>query len=250
MGRYNSSIYRVTPFLESIKGDLNKINKFLSKFGVKVETLPLNYLYGDNEKLLKPTKSHLLKLIDYFSKTEGITVPSMNKDRELLLLGNKEERELKRREAIQLLEDNYDNLSSTSRDWYIFEGFTHPDIFIEGEDYILIGEGKWTEPHITTNTTNLEKRNQMVRHIQAAKNSFNKKIYAFYLVDENCGYLNDLTQDAFKKQLKEETIEIDEKEQKEIADSFVGYITWQEINKMFPIIKFLSKEEIDKKNIH
>ena len=247
MGKYNSSTYRVAPFIESIKNDLDKINRFLSKFGIEVKTLPFSYLYGDNEKMLKPTKAHLLKLIDYFSKTEGTIVPSMNKDRELLLLGNKEERESKKREAKQLLEDNYDNLSATCRDWYIFEGFTHPDVFIEGEDYVLIGEGKWTESHITINTTNLEKRNQMIRHIQAAKNSFNKKIYAFYLVDENCGYLDDLTQDAFKKQLTEETIKIEEKEQKEIAESFVGYITWQEISRMFPTIKFLSKEEIDQK---
>lgn len=247
MGKYNSSTYRVAPFVKEIQGDLSKINQFLEKFNVKIDSLPTCYLYGDNEKLLKPAKQHLLKLIEYFSKTEGVVVPTMNKDRELLLLGSKKERETKKREATRLLDENYDKLSSTCKDWYIFEGFTHPDLFIEGEDYILIGEGKWTESHITTSTTNLPKRNQMARHIQAARNNFNKRIYAFYLVDEKCGYLGDLTPDAFRKQLAEETISIDEAEKEVLIESFVGYITWQEINKIFPDIKFLTKEEIDKK---
>lgn len=74
------------------------------------------------------------------------------------------------RAALAELEESYDALASTNRAWYVFEGFTNPDIFIEGDDYIIVCEGKWTEPHITTKTTNLaadnEYRNQMVRHIQ------------------------------------------------------------------------------------
>lgn len=245
MGKYNSSTYRVKPFVENVENDLNKINKFLSWFNIKVNSLPTCYLYGDNEKLLKPSKKHLLKIIEYFSKTKGLTVPTMNEDRKAFLLGSSEERKHKKEEAIRFIEGNYDKITSRSAEWCIFEGYTHPDLFIEADDYVLIGEGKWTESHITTSTTNLPKRNQMIRHIQAAINCFKKKIYAFYLVDKESGYLNDLTIDAFKSQLKEETIELDEIEQIQMANCFVGYITWQDINLLFPEITFLSKKEID-----
>ena len=36
------------------------------------------------------------------------------------------------RAALAELEENYDALASTGRAWYVFEGFTNPDIFIQG----------------------------------------------------------------------------------------------------------------------
>lgn len=246
MGKYNSSTYRVTPFLDFIRGDLERINTFLSIFGIRIASLPLEYFYGENEKTLKPTKQHLTNIVVHFSGTEGVKVPTMTEDRKALLLGDAVTRKDKADEAIRLLNESYAVITPDSKDWFIFEGFTHPDIFVLGEDYVLIGEGKWTEPHITTKTSNLNYRNQMARHIQAALNAYpGKRIISFYLVDAGCGYLSDLTNDAFKKQLDEETIPIPEKEKEAIANCFAGYATWQEIGKLFPEIRFLSKAEID-----
>lgn len=59
--------------------------------------------------------------------------------------------------ALSEIEKNYDNLPS--RAWCIFEGYSYPDLYIEGKDYIVICEGKWTEPHITTETTYLNDKN-------------------------------------------------------------------------------------------
>ena len=157
-----------------------------------------------------------------------------------------EDREKTRIEAQSLLETNYSN-NPLPRAWYIFEGCTNPDIYIEGDDYVIICEGKWTEPHITTKTSHLcdeyEHRSQMIRHIQGALNSTNKKVYAFYIVDADCGYTNDLTLDALKKQLKDETIKPDNIEQ--IIGAFYGYVTWQQIEKAIPTIRFHSKNDID-----
>lgn len=130
------------------------------------------------------------------------------------------------------------------------EGFTNPDIFIEGDDYVIVCEGKWTEPHITTKTTNLaadnEYRNQMVRHIQGALNYTNKKVYAFYIVDKNCGYEADLSTDAFAAQPEQETIKIPEYEKAQIIDAFCGYTARQDIKNLIPFVDFKSKEEIGK----
>lgn len=252
MGKYNSSTYRVCPLMEHISGNLDRINRLLSVFGINVNSLPLEYCYGDDEKLLKPSLNHLLGLIQYLGKTKNHKENDVSKDRAALFYGTEDERKEKTEEAVSTISKKYSRLSPSSRGWYIFEGYTHPDIFIEGEDYIIIGEGKWTENHITVETTHLltannEYRNQMIRHIQAAINYSNKKVYAFYLVDKDCGYLGDLTKDEFKKQLSMETVKLSEKDKKGIEESFYGYITWQDINDLFPEIKFLSKEEIDKK---
>lgn len=249
MGKYNSSTYRVTPLMEHIEGNLERINKFLSLVGLKVNSLPYEYFYGEDEKLLKPTKEHLIELVEYISKRDNSKIETTNKNREVLYHASKEERANKKDEAIKLINKRYAGLPSTTRAWYIFEGFTHPDIFIEGEDYILIGEGKWTENHITTETTHLktsnkEYRNQMIRHIQGAINYSNKPVYAFYLVDEKCGYLNDLTKESFEEQLEKETIKLSNEDKKKLLDAFKGYATWQDIKKAFPNLEFLEKKDI------
>ncbi len=256
MGKYNSSQYRVVPLVESIKENQENFNAFLSmvhcKKGIPVLACPIGesfYYYGKNEKQLKPTKKHLIALVQYIAKRRGYKSGTYAGRRADLLGENGEERqEDAQTEAIRLINENYD-ASVLPKEWYIFEGNTNPDIYIEGENYIIVCEGKWTEPHITTKTTHLnaedEYRNQMVRHIQATLNSTDKKVYAFYIVDASCGYLEDLTEDAFIEQLDCETIKLSSIEKGEIASAFYGYTTWQEVERALQGLKFLTKKEID-----
>ena len=135
--------------------------------------------------------------------------------------------------------------------WQYLSNASDPvHIYIEGDDYIIICEGKWTESHITTKTTHLhddnEFRNQMIRHIQGALNFSNKKVYAFYIVDADCGYTSDLTLEALKKQLELETIQPTNKEQ--ILRAFYGYTTWQNLRKVIPTLQFYSKADIEAMN--
>ena len=253
MGKYNSSTYRVTPLMKYIENDLNRINKFLSIFNLSVDSLPTEYFYGDEEKLLKPTFEHLKNLIIYLGSTNNHIEKDVSEDRKKLFYGSTEERNKKASEAINELRKSYDKMTPFTKKWFILEGYTHPDVFIEGKDYILIGEGKWTEDEITTHTEHLlelngEYRNQMIRHIQAALNYSSKKVYAFYLVDKECGYLDELTKEAFFNQLSKETVALPDNEKKKISEAFYGYTTWQDLKAIFPQIEFLSKEEIDKIN--
>ena len=250
MGKYDSSKYRVKPLMEYINKDKDKLNTILELVNIpKVENIDACF-YGDNEKKIKPTKEFLIGLINYVRTINSDILPDI-KSRKELYHGNDEERNRKTIEAIKLIEQNYDNLKNGSK-WYILEGFTHPDIFIEGDNYVIIVEGKWTEKGITTYTTNLKKerneyRSQMVRHIQAALNyakDTNKKVYAFYIVDKECNYIDDLTKSAFEKQIEKETIKVANKE--EIKDAFYGYTTWQDIENAIKDINFLDKKEIDK----
>ena len=213
MGKYDSSKYRITPLLELISNNSECFDKFADALGIHSLTSPYCYCYGENEKQLKPSKDHLSRLIDYIAIKDFSGFNITNPYRRQLCLGSPDKREKARIDAKRLLEQQYNSLLPSSRCWFVFEGFTNPDIYIEGSDYILIGEGKWTEAHITTETTNLrtkdgEYRNQMVRHIQGAQNVSSKQIFAFYIVDADCSYIQDLTPSAFTKQLDLETIKL------------------------------------------
>ncbi len=250
MGKYNSSERRIKPLMNAIEDNPQNFEKFLSVIGLSGLGTPKEYCYADNqsgkkEKALKPTKNHLLGLIEYLFDKKADNYHVSGKNRVDLLNGEEEAK----KSAISEIEKNYEELPGKA--WYIFEGHTYPDLYIEGDDYIIVCEGKWTESHITTETTYLkadngEYRNQMVRHIQGALNqNKNKKIYAFYIVDENCGYLDQLTKEAFEKQVDKETISLGYNEKNDVISSYCGYTTWQELAKVIDV-KFLTKDEIDK----
>ena len=256
MGRYNSSVYRVRPLMQVVEKDITAFHKLLSLVGIAPLGIPNIYLYdgeGCTEKQLKPSKRHLAALISYMAEKDHTGVSVANTRRRQLFFPDPSmpnSRAAACRAALAELEKSYDALASTNRAWYVFEGFTNPDIFIEGDDYVIVCEGKWTESHITTKTTNLaadnEYRNQMVRHIQGALNATKKKVYAFYIVDAECGYTTDLTKAALAQQLDMETIKIPAAEKAQIMEAFCGYTTWQDIPKVIPNVDFKKKEEIGK----
>ena len=241
--------------MDAIKNNQGKFDRFLKT--VKGRNVPSNIkcpaedsacFYGDKEKQLKPTKEHLKKLVDHIAKNDYTKKKSTNGNR-MALYGQSETKtkEEAKDEALKLIDQVYDN-DTLPKAWYIFEGPTNPDIFIECDEYVIVCEGKWTEPHITTKTTHLnqehEKRNQMIRHIQGALNYTNKKIIAFYIVDENCSYKNDLECEAFESHLNKETIKLSDEEKERIRSSFYGYTIWQRLETELGI-KFKTKEEID-----
>lgn len=253
MGKYNSSVYRVRPLMEIIEKDYDAFLKLLAMLNIPALGYPHTYQYdGENcsEKLLKPSKRHLSALIAYMA-TKDHTSDVKHEKRKALFFPDPEHpngRAEACMEALVSLENVYDSLSPRDRHWFLFEGFTHPDIFIEGEDYVIVCEGKWTEPNITTKTTHLsaegESRNQMIRHIQGALNDSDKKVYAFYIVEEGCGYEKDLSKERLAEQLETETVKIPTSEKVKILESFYGYTTWNAIESQINGVKFKSKEDI------
>ena len=251
MGRYNSSIYRVRPLMEYLENNYDAFLSILSL--VRIDSLgkPLIYRYDGvscTEMQLKPTKQHLLALISLMATKQHGKVNVKGKNRLELFFGEPNVRQSTCEKAKSGLEAKYDTLTAQDRPWYIFEGYTNPDIFIEGDDYVIVCEGKWTEPHITTTTTYLssvgEYRYQMIRHIQGALNYTNKNVYAFYIVDAECGYTEDLNKESFDRQLELETIQPEGIEKGKISNSFYGYTTWQAIQEKLPQIVFQSKNDI------
>lgn len=245
MGKYNSSEYRVKPLMTWIKDNEDNFGKFIKLIADLDLKKPdsEDFYYADKsekkkEKGLLPTKKHLIELVKYLFEN-GKSLKSDIPIRQKLFNGKDEDiKQL----AIQEIENNYPK--KCSRTWYIFEGPTYPDFYIEGDGYVIIGEGKWTEPHLTNETTFLhitdegKGRNQMIRHIQGAinANKENTKIIAFYIVDEKREYYQKLAskkeeEKRFSEQVDKEIISIDDDEKEKIVSAYYGMITWQDIEK-------------------
>lgn len=251
MGKYNSSVYRVRPLMEEVRKDHQNFLRLLSLVDIGPLSTPERYRYDGadgGEMQLKPAKTHLLALIDYLAAKVHTHRAVTGADRNALFFGDKAKRALAAQKAKAELNAHYGELTPASRPWYLFEGFTNPDIFIEGKDYVIVCEGKWTEPHLTTTTTYLSGdgayRSQMVRHIQGALNYSGKKVYAFYIVDAECGYTEELSKANFCAQLEQETIPLDAEQKKSIIASYHGYTTWQDIKEKLPGVLFREKSEI------
>jgi hypothetical protein len=239
--------------MQVVEKDITAFHKLLSLVDIAPLGVPNIYLYdGEDcaEKQLKPSKRHMSALIAYMAAKDHTGISVANVKRQQLFSPDANSRTEACQEALAALEEHYDTLAPSTRAWYVFEGFTNPDVFIEGDDYVVVCEGKWTESHITVKTTNLaaenEYRNQMIRHIQGALNATKKKVYAFYIVDAECGYTTDLTKATFAQQLEMETIKIPAAEKAQIMEAFCGYTTWQDIQKVIPNVNFKKKEEIGK----
>lgn len=77
-------------------------------------------------------------------KNYGTKTESTQEIRKELFSGS----EARKQEALELIKQNPKKTSQ----WYILEGYSKPDIYIETETSIYIGEAKRTEPYLTTST--------------------------------------------------------------------------------------------------
>lgn len=242
MGKHNSSLTRVKPLFDFINSDFDKLNSFLGLFDYKNLRIEQNSLievrYGNNEKEIPPSRTLLIWMLynlDVLNKVKNFGVINVGSDkynkRKLLFSGDTK----LRNEAINVIQTK---TKLPKRDWYIFEGHTFPDIYIETIDSIFIGEAKRTEKNITTNTKWLCQRDQLIRHIDSLLDQ-PKKIYSFYILDKNeylKGYYKEsmesyTTKDYYKQNLKHRDDFFIEK----ACRSFIGFLFWEDIADFFKI---------------
>ena len=82
MGKFNSSIHRVRPLMDVIKNDFQAYKSFLELIHIEGVGIPQSYWYDGSdckEKQLKPSKQHLIKLIEYFSEKDFGNIEIKNK---------------------------------------------------------------------------------------------------------------------------------------------------------------------------
>jgi hypothetical protein len=130
---------------------------------------------------------------------------------------------------------------TSARAWYIFEGPTVPDAYIQTPDALVVVEGKRTEAGPTTNTTWLAGRHQIWRHIDAAwERRGRRQVFGLFIVESKGGTseVPELWLKAVQDALSPAVIASSfphrsPEERQEIAACFVGVTTWQRVIQEF-----------------
>lgn len=226
MGKYNSTDTRVVPLLEILKEDDFFLTEFIKMLEYRNDIKePYEKLYyGKTEIGIPPSKDFLIYLI---KNLDLINKSALEQDTESTGATYEKRKKLLHGD-IELQNEALDHLYQDSipkKEWYIFEGYTYPDIYIETENYILVGEAKRTESSLTTSTKWLNNRDQLIRHIDSVLDS-PKEVLSFFIVDKemlekyDLGKYNDIT--FYYENLSYR----DEKKILKAYNSYIGFTTW------------------------
>lgn len=235
-GIKDSTKTRVTPLMKTIGKDKNKINLLFSLLP-KIQPIHddeeiLEICFGENEKGLCPKQSlleWLVKNTDKLTQLDnfGSNSKTTQERRRQLFNGS----ESKKNEALRLIKE----APEKTKEWYIFEGYSKPDIYIETTSSIYIGEAKRTEPHLTTSTQWLDPRDQLIRHADSVIDG-PKKVYYFFIFAEEKINDYDLNRydslDYYQKNLPHRK---DKSDYQKFKDSYCGYTTWEKISELLNI---------------
>jgi hypothetical protein len=185
------------------------------------------------EKRLDPPRALLEYLVEELPRSgRSSTVP----DRDKLLAGD----EAALADALAAIREE----TVPPRAWYVFEGRTSVDAYVRTNRYLILVEGKRTEPGPTTHTSWMEVRHQVLRNIDAAWDARDDRdVVAFFAVQ---GDDSDPTSvPPAWRQAVEATISVDalagslphrsEAVRREMARSFRGAVTWQAICREFSL---------------
>jgi hypothetical protein len=123
--------------------------------------------------------------------------------------------------------------------WYILEGTTQPDVYLETDRCIIVIEGKRTELGPTTKTTYMAARHQMLRHLDCVWDTRGaKEVYGFFIVsggekasDEEIPpvWINAAFDTIDPKTLDLSLPHRAVEDRKAIGQAFLGCTTWQAV---------------------
>jgi hypothetical protein len=235
-GRFDSSKTRVAPVLdELVRSGKDWVLPFL-KLAEHPRSFQQPTFYGDlsfvsgrwgkNEIGLRPP----VALLSWMLRNPNSLIQQNIQDQDRCDLINGIPSAVER--ALDLLRSN-----ATDKAWYIFEGPTYPDAYIETNHALIVIEGKRTESGPTTSTTWLEGRHQIWRHIDAAwERRGCRKVYGMFVVEatsesfEVPANWRTAADDALsKKALDTSFPHRSDVERNEIAHCFLGVTTWQKV---------------------
>lgn len=141
-------------------------------------------------------------------------------------------------EALRLLRNN-----PQGDDWFLFEGPSQPDVYIETKNMIVVIEGKRTESKPTTSTKWMPGRHQMLRHLDCAwEVKGRKQVIGFFIVegigdtvDVPANWLNFSRQSISNRAVATSLPHRGPEERAAIAEAFKGVTTWQRVCSEFNI---------------
>jgi hypothetical protein len=133
------------------------------------------------------------------------------------------------------------------RAWYILEGPSCPDVFLQTSSTIIVIEGKRTETKPTQMTTWMPMRDQLLRHIDCAwEIRDTRRVLGFMIVEGDSGACDvpqrwmDWVEDVVDKSRERDVLNDslphrNESERADIAKAVLGVTTWQQLCAEFNI---------------
>jgi hypothetical protein len=195
MGRQDSTKTRVEPVFDELLARDETGNTWLSELvtlparpGVVAPVVPpaplTRWGWGDEEVGLPAPRSLLAWLVRNAAlvneEAHRNTSKSTREERDLLL----EHDAATLDKALRLLSRE----PVSARGWYVLEGVTRPDVYLESEKVIVVIEGKRTESGPTTDTTWMRIRHQMLRHLDCAwECRKGRDVFGFFIVEGDGG---------------------------------------------------------------
>lgn len=252
LGKHNSSRTRVAPVFESLLSKdrsgrswlvpLMQLGSRSSAAQIPVDGgLIENHesWWGTNERRLKPHPALLRWLAQNFERGTGgrETSEATHENRQKLL--DRDPATIT--QALQLLAT-----SGTPGKWYVLEGFSQPDAYLEADDFVLVIEGKRAERGQTTATSWMANRNQMLRHMDAA--AWNapkgKRVFGLMIVEGEASGDGMTASDEWVKgcdAIRSDAVtnrslpHLSAAERRTLVDGFLGVTTWQRICHTFKL---------------
>lgn len=251
MGKRDSSQTRAAPVFDKLKlcepGGGNQLEALLRlATGGHPNSHPLIRMsdvrvskWGECEARIQPPLSLLAWLIRNLPDT-GVARPSGGDETSLRRRELFDRNPMTVRKALKSIHG-----SDLPKAWYVLEGSSQPDVYIETDEAVVVVEGKRTEPELTVGTTWMPGRHQILRHIDGAwEVRGHRKVYALLIVegDEEDGglrvpskwveeSLNTVSTEAISSSLPHRG----PTEQLEIARCFRGVTTWQAVCRTFDV---------------
>jgi hypothetical protein len=131
------------------------------------------------------------------------------------------------------------------RAWYVLEGPSQPDVYLDSAAAVIVVEGKRTETAPTTSTAWMRVRHQMLRHLDAAwEYRQGRRIYGLYIVEAESGTSSteppSTWHEAVESTISDEVLRASlphrtSDERSQIASALLGVTTWQAVCDEFQI---------------
>ena len=194
--------------------------------------------WGQNERSLSPP----LELLEWL--VCSITKEQVGKS------GDKGETRKKRKalasgdpdvlcEALRLLREG-----KRGKKWFVLEGPSRPDVYLETDTLVLVVEGKRKEPSPTNDTEWMQYRPQLIRHMDAAWEAAERRVVLGLLMVEGKTddplsvpkkWLQDSERHLQHDQLASSLPHRSDQERQKIGAGVLGAATWQRVCHEFSI---------------
>lgn len=249
-GLRNSSSTRVAPIFDELLAAGQKHQKWINRLlGLaSASDLPTQFgnldlsliegYWGERERGLQPPVALLSWLIRNLApEADALVGDGEVLDKRRKLAGRDPQAV---EEALSLLRSG-----GSRKAWYVLEGPTVPDAFLVTPDALVVVEGKRTESGATTSTRWMQRRHQMLRHIDAAwEIRGHRRVFGLMIVEGNTLADPCVVPPEWSRAVALETDPLTiasslphrgPEEQRAIANAFLGATTWHAVAREFEL---------------